>query len=92
MTGPHLLDMRIPAGKIGWSKPYIVIYKDYDGKIKRGYAGSKAMAFITYSDIQIRIPIYPGAKRLDNEPIQRILYLFKVSKTNLYNFYQAYPR
>lgn len=91
MKDPPLLEIKIPAGNTGWQKPYIVIYRDSDGIIKRGMAWSRTLAFVHYQDLYIHIPAYPGARQ-PLESGRTILYMFKVSLTNLCKHYQKYPK
>jgi len=63
--------------------PRIVIYRDFNGKIKRGYASTCFTAFSMYQtllDPGMLIPTRYGGVKIVPGPRQDILYMFKIKK------------
>jgi len=72
--------------------PRIVIYRDYDGKIKTGYASSWVMAFAMYQtmlDPGILVAAPRGGLKIIPGPRQDILYMFTI-KHHQINEYPGY--
>lgn len=72
--------------------PRIVIYRDYDGKVKQGYAQNLFMAFAMYQtmlDPGLLIPTRNNGLKWIPGPRQDILYTFTIKKHHI-NEYPGY--